>query len=215
MKIIRKSLLLIVFATILVASAVASAAEAVDPEFDLLYVTAKNEEHKLVLTTKDFLTDTDGVLTVRIFFFPGLLTNTGIRLHEVRAFEDEEGYGDNIFLYEDVVGGPVHHQYLISWVVNDVGFPEDMLPSPDKTGFGYGDKWYDAGLGRGVLYISLSAPANIKRIELEMGYSNKGLPLEAMDGIEIRVSKKSFTEEELTERMNWILENTDYNSDLL
>jgi len=206
-----KAIICIVLATFVLVNAVAAAEEAVDPEFQLLYATIENQEYKLVLTTKDFLTEANGIRTIRIYFDNGIYKNGGIRLHEVRAFTDEEGKGENILLNTNVIGGPVHHQYLLEWAVNGVGFPADMQPNPsDKTGVGWGDKWYSGADIRGVVYITLNVPANIKRIELEMGYTNKGLESVTMSGIDIRVSQQAFTEDELNAKMNKILDDPSY-----
>lgn len=205
-----KAIICVVLATLVLVNAVAVAEETVDPEFQLLYATIENQEYKLVLTTKDFLTEANGIRTIRIYFDNGIYKNGGIRLHEVRAFTDEEGKGENVLLNTNVVGGPVQYQYLLEWIVNDVGFPADMQPNPsDKTGIGWGDKWYSGDL-RGVVYITLNVPANIKRIELEMGYTNKGLESVTMSGIDIRVSQKAFTEDELNAKMNKILDDPNY-----
>jgi hypothetical protein len=108
-----KAIICIVLATFVLVNAVAAAEEAVDPEFQLLYATIENQEYKLVLTTKDFLTEANGIRTIRIYFDNGIYKNGGIRLHEVRAYTDEEGKGENILLNTNVVGGPVQHQYLL------------------------------------------------------------------------------------------------------
>lgn len=209
MKAYIKAIVMVAFVAFIAVSATALAEDTIDPEFTLLYATTTNDKYTLVLTSQDFLTDANGVQTIRIYFGPGVGETAAIRLHEIRAFTDEEGTGENILLNAPVIGGPIYYQYYIEWIVNGVGFPADMQPSPDTYGIGWADKWY-TGESRGVAYITLKAPANIKRIELEMGYSNKGLPLEVMNGIDIRVSPQLFSEEELVGKMDAVLRNFNY-----
>lgn len=180
-----------------------------DPEFYPIYVTFDNQEFNLKINSNEFIDNTSGIRTIRIFFTPIGNDLQQIRLHEVRAYADEDGKGPNLLSKAPVIGGPIVSGYNMNMLTDGVGFPPDMKPAPDKTGIGWGNKWYE-GSGRGVAYITLAEPVEINRIEMEMGYTNKGLRTEAMAVFEISVSQKAFTIDELREKANQVIANKDY-----
>ncbi len=215
-----KRIVMMLLVVMLIGGLTSTVYGAIDPEFHTIYYTVMNEEREVVLLEEDFVGDTNGVQTFRIYVNTPEYPNIAISINEIRAFEDREGKGENVFLETPAVGGPMLAAYSESYINDGIGFPENLEPSQtnDPVGTGWASKWYSTdvfmGHRRGVFYISLLKPANIKRIEIEMGYKNNGTPMPPVSAFELSVSKESFTVEQLTKKKEDLLRNIMYTGNL-
>ncbi len=163
-------------------------------EFRVIYAINDNTEGKVVITADKFLIDANNVKTIRLYLNQAEEVN-GIRVHEIKGFETIDGSGPNVLKDATVMCNPIHQNYKEAWLVDDYGFPEDMKPTETNqpVGEGWANKWY-SGVKSAVAFITLDKPVNLKRIEVYVGYNNKGDYL-GQPAFEVAVSEKDFDEE--------------------